>query len=158
MSCSVFSHRICAVINEIEKQKICPTCFIKQDLCAVNVCGSSSTIECKWWGDIDERRGLRSQGRWWRIEQKRPCTARNSSLSSSPLKAVMGGGSLKWVATAKSIIFEMLSHKSLGPAYNLVSCFNVIRRHKLVCLIVCHLPAKWAASQPDGFDCLSALQ
>lgn len=100
--------------------------------------------------------GLR--GRWWRIEQKRPCPERNSSLSSSLLKAIMGGGSLKWVATAKSIIFEMLSHKSLGLAYNLVSCFNVIRRHKLVCLIVCHLPAKWAASQPDGFDCLSVIQ
>lgn len=90
-----------------------------------------------WW-----KEGLRSQGARWRIEQKRPHTACNSSLSSSLLKAIMGGGSLKWVATAKSIIFEMLSHKSLGPAYNLVSCFNVIRRHKLVCLIVCHLPGK----------------
>lgn len=101
--------------------------LLRKSLGVVNICSSSSPSKCKWWGDIDERRGLRSQGHWWRIEQKRPCAARNSSLSSSLLKAIMGGGSLKWVATARSIIFEMLSHKSLGPAYNLVSCFNVIR-------------------------------
>lgn len=60
-------------------------------------------------------RGWGSPGRWWQIKQKRPHATPRPALSPSPLTSVMGTGSLKWVATAKCIIFEMLSHKPSWP-------------------------------------------
>lgn len=60
-------------------------------------------------------RGWGSPGPWWQIKQKRPHATPRPALSPSPLTPVMGTGSLKWVATAKCIIFEMLSHKPSWP-------------------------------------------
>lgn len=73
--------------------------------------------------------------------------------SSSPLTSIIGTGSLKWIATAKSIIFETLSHKASRSHLQL--CLKLVMsfpsRLYLLCLIVHHLPAKWAASRGKAF-------
>lgn len=115
-----------------------------------------------WWigekmEEYVERGQLRrwgSPGRWWQIKQKQPHATPWPALSPSPLTSVMGTGSLKWVATAKCIIFEMLSHKTLLTTYTTLShAFHVTPSSGLylLCLIVCHLPAKWAASHGQAF-------
>lgn len=118
-----------------------------------------------WW--IEEKmeeyvergqlRGWGSPGPWWQIKQKRPHATPRPALSPSPLTPVMGTGSLKWVATAKCIIFEMLSHKPSWPHIQL--CLMLFMSAPppppsslhLLCLIVCHLPAKWAARHGQAF-------
>lgn len=68
--------------------------------------------ECVGRGQLS---GWGSPGRWWQIKQKRPCAPAHPALSPSPLKPIMERGRLKWVATVKCIIFEMLSHKPPPP-------------------------------------------
>lgn len=59
--------------------------------------------------------GWGSPGCWWQIKQKRPRAPAHPALSPSPLKPIIGRGRLKWVATVKCIIFEMLSHNPPPP-------------------------------------------
>lgn len=105
------------------------------------------------WGE-DSWEGWGSPGCWWQIKQKRPHATPGPALSPSPLTPVMGTGILKWVATAKCIIFEVLSHKPSWPHLQLCLMLFMSLPHPslyLLCLIVCHLPVKWAASRGQAF-------
>lgn len=72
--------------------------------------------------------------------------------SSSPLRSIMGPGSLKWVATAKCIIFEMLSHKASWPHLQL--CLMLFMSPQLLFAVSnCLPPASKMSCQPwTGFS------
>lgn len=94
-------------------------------------------------------RGWGSPGRWWQIKQKRPHAAPQPVLSPSPLTPVMGTGSLKWVATAKCIIFEMLSHKPSWPHIQLcLMLFMSLPLQPLFAVSNCLPPASEMSCQP----------
>jgi len=97
--------------------------------------------------------GWGSPGRWWQIEQKWPrttpwlaivLTAHIRNGSWQPEMSCQGKVYYFWNAFTQSLLttFTTLSH-----------AFHVTppSRLYLLCLIVCHLPVKWAASHGNAF-------
>lgn len=94
-------------------------------------------------------RGWGSPGCWWQIKQKRPHATPWPPLSHSPLTPIMGTGSLKWVTTAKCIIFEMLSHKPCWPHTQLcLMLFMSLPFQPLFAVSNCLPPASEMSCQP----------
>lgn len=72
-----------------------------------------------------------------------------SQPSSSPLTSLMESGSLKWVAAAKCIIFEMLLHKGSWPHLQLcLMLFMSLPLQPLFAVSNCLPPASEMNCQP----------